>query len=189
MSISVIPAKAGIQSMPIIWSPWLRMLHWLLAISTILAFASHEGTSPLHEWHEVFGYVALATAASRILLGFAGSAAHSEWRFSSFVRSIKTTANYTQDLASGQETRHRGHNPLGAWMVVALLTNSILCGVTGWLFTTNMFFGYAWLAKIHELSGEAFVPLVILHLIGVFYASWRHKESLVDAMIHGKKRT
>ena len=174
--------------MSIVWSPWLRILHWLLAISTILAFVSHEGSSPLHNWHEVLGYIAVATAACRILLGFAGSAANSEWRFSSFVRGIKATASYAQDLVKRRETRHRGHNPLGAWMVVALLANSILCGLTGWLFTTDMFFGYAWLAKIHELSGEAFVPMVALHLAGVLYASWRHEESLVSAMIHGKKR-
>jgi len=176
--------------MKIIWSPWLRLIHGLLAASTILAFVSHEGTSRLHAWHECFGYVALCMAACRIWLGFtANGPLKNYWRFSGFVLGLRATLRYTNNLIHLREARHIGHNPLGAWMVVALLANSVLCGLTGWLFTTDMFWGYAWLEKLHGALGEAFVPLVVLHLLGVAYSSYRHKESLIAAMIHGKKLT
>jgi cytochrome b len=173
-----------------VWSPWLRILHWLLAVSTVLAFASHEGNSRLHAWHEVFGYGSLATAASRIALGFAARGAlQNYWRFSGFVKSVSATLLYTKDVLNRREARHLGHNPLGAWMVVALLANAILCGLTGWLFTTDQFWGIAWVERLHGASGEAFVPLVIIHLLGVAYSSYRHKESLVAAMLHGDKKS
>lgn len=168
-----------------IWSPWLRLMHWLLAISTILAFVSHAGTNRLHPWHEVFGYAALATAASRILLGFVG---RGYWRFDQFVKSRAATQAYALAMLAHREPRHLGHNPLGAWMVVALLANSVLCGLSGWLFTTDLLWGYAWLSNLHGVLGELFVPMVLLHLAGVAYASWRHKESLISAMMHGKKQ-
>jgi cytochrome b len=156
-------------------------MHWTLAASTIAAFATHEGGSMWHHW---FGYVSLGTAALRLVFGFT---AQGYWRFDQFVLGARQTLAYAKALLARRETRYLGHNPLGAWMVLALLTNAIVCGVTGWLFTTDMFWGYAWLETLHGVSGELFIPLLVLHLAGVAYTSWRHKESLIEAMLHGRK--
>jgi cytochrome b len=189
MTVPVIPEQAGIQATITVWSPLLRLMHWTLAISTILAFASHVGGTALHRWHEIFGYVALATAASRILLGFAANGVlETYWRFSGFVRAPRATWQYLQTVLRRNEPRYLGHNPLGAWMVLALLVNSMLCGISGWLATTDQFWGIAWVQDLHSLTGHAFIPLVVLHLTGVVYSSRRHKESLIGAMLHGKKQ-
>jgi cytochrome b len=165
-----------------VWSPWLRVLHWLLALSMITSFATHEGGGQLHEWS---GYVALAAASIRLVMGFAGSG---YWRFSQFVRSVPATLAYAQAVVKHTETRYIGHNPLGGWMVLALLLDAIATGFTGWLYTTDLFFGYAWLETLHGVLGEALIPLLALHLAGVVFTSWRHRENLVGAMLHGKKR-
>jgi cytochrome b len=173
-------ATAG--SLQTVWSPWLRLLHWSLATSMIVSFATHETGGLLHEWS---GYVALAAALVRVVMGFAGGG---YWRFSQFVRSVPATLNYARSVLKRTEARHIGHNPLGGWMVLALLVDAIATGFTGWLYTTDRFFGYEWLANLHGVLGEAFVPLLLLHLAGVVFTSRRHRENLVAAMLHGKKR-
>ncbi len=165
-----------------VWSPWLRLLHWLLAVSMITSFVTHEGGGKLHEYS---GYLALAAACVRVVMGFAGSG---YWRFSQFVRSAPATLAYARAVVKRAEARHIGHNPLGGWMVLVLLADAIATGFTGWLYTTQLFFGYAWLETLHGVLGEALVPLLILHIAGVVFTSWRHRENLLGAMLHGKKR-
>lgn len=172
----------GAANLQTVWSPWLRVLHWLLAVSTIISFATHETGGALHEWS---GYVALAAALVRVVMGFAGGGF---WRFSQFVRSVPATLDYAKSVLKKTEARHIGHNPLGGWMVLALLADAIATGVTGWLSTTDKFFGYEWLANLHAVLGEALVPLFLLHIAGVVFTSRRHRENLAAAMIHGKKR-
>ena len=165
-----------------VWSPWLRLLHGLLAVSMITSFVTHEGGGDLHEWS---GYVALAAASIRVVMGFTGSG---YWRFSQFVRSAPATLAYAMAVIKRAEARHIGHNPLGGWMVLALLADAIATGFTGWLYTTQLFFGYAWLETLHGVLGEALIPLLALHIAGVVFTSWHHRENLLGAMLHGKKR-
>ena len=71
--------------------------------------------------------------------------------------------------------------------ILALILCVLCLALTGWLYTTDRFWGEEWLEELHGFFGELFVPLVALHLAGVAYASWRHRESLVGAMITGDK--
>lgn len=170
-----------VKAMTPVWSLGLRLLHWTLALSMIGAFATHEGGGKVHEY---LGYVALAAAGLRVVLGFVGSG---YWRFSQFVRGIPATLNYTLDVIKHRELRYLGHNPLGAWMVLALLLDALATGITGWLFTTDRFWGLEWLAELHEALGEALLPLLFLHIAGAVFTSYRHRENLVASMLHGKK--
>ena len=172
---------AGAVSVPV-WSRGLRLLHWTLAISMLASFATHEGGGWVHEWT---GYLALAAAALRVQLGFVGP---DRWRFSSFVCSPASTLAYARAVWQRQEPRFLGHNPLGGWMVLALLTDALATGVTGWLYTTDRFWGLAWLEALHGALGEALLPLLLLHVAGVIFTSWRQHENLVAAMLHGRKQ-
>ena len=81
-----------------------------------------------------------------------------------------------------------GHNPLGGWMVLALLADAIATGLTGWLYTTDRFWGVAWLETLHGALGEALLPLLLLHVAGVIFTSRRQGDNLVAAMLHGRKQ-
>jgi cytochrome b len=72
-------------------------------------------------------------------------------------------------------------------MIVALLLSVIVVGVTGALLDTDRFFGDQTLEDIHSFVGHLFVPLVVLHVGGVIFTSFRQKENLVTAMIIGRK--
>jgi cytochrome b len=170
-----------------VWSAGLRALHWLLALSMIGAFVTHEGADWLHEW---LGYTALACALLRLVWGLLpqktdGMARYA--RFAQFVRAPGQTLRYARQVLQRREPRYVGHNPLGAWMVVALLLVSSAAGITGALSVTDRFWGVAWVQDSHEFFGELIVPLVLLHWAGVAYTSWHHKDNLVAAMLHGRK--
>lgn len=174
-------ATTGAAAWPV-WNPLLRCLHWCLATAMIAAFVTHEGGGRVHE---LTGYVALAAAALRVVLGWVGPG---YWRFSSFVRGLRTTAAYAADVLARREARHIGHNPLGGWMVLALLVISLAAGASGWLYVTDRFWGMEWLEELHGALGEALLPLLALHLAGVVFTSVRHRENLVASMLHGRKR-
>jgi cytochrome b len=171
-----------------VWSPAVRTLHLLLAGSVLGAFFTHEGGG---RWHEWLGYVALAAAVARLALGFWPAHGQGRWgphhRFDDCVRSPRHTWRYAQAVLARREPHHLGHNPLGAWMVVALLACTAAAGFSGWLYTTDRFWGVEWVETLHAVLGKAFVPLVVLHWLGVAHASWRHRENLVAAMVHGHK--
>ena len=168
-----------------VWDPLVRLLHWGLAASVIGAFLLGDWLHrPDHAWHERLGYAALAIVALRAAWGVVGPR-HA--RFTGFVRGPRATWAYLRQLLRHTEPRYLGHNPLGGWMVVALLLNTLLAGASGWLGTTDAYWGEPWVQDLHAWSGQAFLPLVALHLAGVVFTSLRHRESLVRAMLTGRK--
>lgn len=73
-------------------------------------------------------------------------------------------------------------------MIVALLFTVTLVGATGWLYTTDRFWGVTWVESLHAVLADALLALVGLHVAGVLYASFRHRENLVGSMVSGRKR-
>lgn len=163
-----------------VWPLWQRALHWVLAAAVVTALFTHHGGGV----HEVAGYIALAAAVLRLSLGWLGPAAA---RFSTFVRGPSATWAYARQVWHRAAPRHLNHNPLGGWMVCALLSLSVLGGASGALYVTDTFWGFGWLIALHAASTWPLVALVVLHLAGVALASWQHQENLIAAMVHGKK--
>jgi cytochrome b len=165
-----------------VWDPFVRLFHWLLAISIATAWLSGE------EWraaHEAAGYVACALVAARISWGFLGSRYA---RFTQFVRPPSIVVAYLAAIPLGSERRYLGHNPAGGTMILVLLAAIVATAATGWLLTTDLFWGSRSMQILHSLCGNGVVVLVGAHVMGVALASWRHRENLVRAMVTGFKR-
>lgn len=109
-------------------------------------------------------------------------------RFADFVRGPRLTAEFWGKLRKGCEPRFLGHNPVSAWLVVALLVAVVLASFSGWLMLTDRFFGVAWVIELHTWSGLVMAPLVLLHWAWLTCASARHRENLVASMWHGRKQ-
>jgi cytochrome b len=165
-----------------VWDPLVRIGHWTLVIAVVAAWWTRHGA---HEVHEALGYAVLGIVAIRLVWGFAGPRYA---RFGQFLRGPGHTLNYTKLALQNREPRYLGHNPLGGWMIAALLVTLIAVGATGWLFTTDRYWGVEWVEDLHEGLSNVLLVLVALHVAGVVVESLRHREDLVGAMFHGKKR-
>jgi cytochrome b len=165
-----------------VWDTAVRVLHWTLVLSVASAWVTRHSPG---RWHEWLGYTTLAIVLMRTIWGFIGSG-HA--RFADFIRPVSVTAGYACDVFSGREARFIGHNPLGGWMAVALLTMVALVGFTGWLYTTERFWSVQWVEELHETLSDTLFLFVALHIVGVVFTSIRHRENLPGAMLHGRKR-
>jgi cytochrome b len=166
-----------------VWDPFVRVFHWLLVAGFAANYFELVREGKLA--HQVIGYVVLGLVAARILWGFVGPR-HA--RFSSFISRPSEVLRYVGDMLAHRSRRHVGHNPAGAAMVLALLAAAILVGATGWLSTTDWFFGSDFMEEAHEILANLMLALAGLHILGVIHASWRHRENLVKSMVTGRKR-
>jgi cytochrome b len=165
-----------------VWDAPVRVLHWALVASVVLAWTT---TAWFGQWHKAVGYAGLAVLVARVAWGFVGSR-HA--RFAQFVRGAGPTWRYLKLALRGREPRHVGHNPLGACMVLAMIACLSGLAFTGWLYTTDRFWGDETVERIHLALAWTIVVLAVLHVTGVVIASVRHRENLVAAMATGDKR-
>lgn len=165
-----------------VWDTFVRVFHWSLVAAFATAWYSGDDYKTLHL---TAGYIAAALITARVVWGVVGTGYA---RFAQFLRSPSTVLAYLGDIATGREVRYLGHNPAGGAMVVCLLT--LVAGIcfTGWLLTTDAFWGTVTMEIVHETLTNIALGLIGLHVGGVVVASVRHRESLVLAMFTGRKR-
>ena len=165
-----------------VWDIFVRVFHWVL----VATFAAAWLTSDDFVWlHKIFGYGVLILIAMRLIWGFVGS---KYARFSNFITSPAAAISYLIDMKNGNERRYLGHNPAGGVMIIVLLLGLLVTGVTGWMSTTDAYWGIRWVEILHDLSANGCIVLVGAHILGVVYTSRKHGENLVKAMITGLKR-
>jgi cytochrome b len=165
-----------------VWDPFVRVFHWSLAALFLVAYATGD---EIERVHIVAGYAIAGLIAARIVWGFIGPR-HA--RFASFVRRPREIVAYLRDVALLRAPRFIGHNPAGGAMVVALLAMLTGTCITGYMMTTDAFWGAKWVEEVHETLANLTMGLVVVHVLGVLVASFEHRENLVAAMISGRKR-
>jgi cytochrome b len=117
MSEKASDTKPGI----LVWDLPTRILHWSLVILVVTSVLTGLGWSGLRnemEWHERSGIGIMVLLFFRIFWGFIGGR-HA--RFSDFVKGPKAVLSYAKGLFTGVNRHWRGHNPMGALSVVAML--------------------------------------------------------------------
>ncbi len=165
-----------------VWDPFVRMFHWSLVALFAVAFATGDEI----EWlHVAAGYAIAGLVVLRLAWGFVGPP-HA--RFKNFVHSPRQVLGYLRDMVQLRARRHLGHNPAGGAMIVALLAMLTAISVTGYMMTTDAFWGAKWVEEMHEGLVDVTVGLVLLHVLGVVVASLGHGENLVKSMLTGRKR-
>lgn len=164
-----------------VWDGAVRVIHWSLVLAVACAWVT---TAWLGRWHEPVGYLALGLVAARLVWGFAGTRYA---RFTQFVRGPRATWRYTRAWLAHREPRFIGHNPLGGWMVIAIVACIAGLAVSGWLYRTERYWGDETVEACHLVLAWTLLGLVFLHVIGVVFTSRRHRENLVRAMLDGRK--
>lgn len=164
-----------------VWDPAVRLFHWSLVIAFTANALILDDDSKLHQY---VGYVVVGLVAFRVLWGFVGSRYA---RFNSFPPSVAGATEQLSDMATGRTKIHVGHTPLGALMIYNLLATLAIIGASGYLMTTDMFWGVEWPEEIHQLSVAWAEFSVVLHIAAVLFESRRTKVNLPRAMMTGVK--
>lgn len=166
----------------LVWDAPVRVCHWLM----VLCFTGAYLTAEHERWrlvHVTLGYTMAGLVAFRLVWGLVGTR-HA--RFASFVRGPAAVARHARSLLAGRPEPGIGHNPLGALAIIALLGLTLAVTAAGW--ATFHELGGHWVEEFHEAAANLLLAMVGLHVAGVVLESWLQHESLVAAMITGRKR-
>jgi cytochrome b len=178
---------------PPAWDFPTRFFHWSLAILVVYSFVTGTLGGEWMAWHMRSGYAILALLLFRIAWGVVGSR---EARFASFVRGPRAVLAHTRKILAGSRDYPAGHNPLGGWMIVAMLAILLLQAGTG-LFANDESSHEGPLAAgvsnavvdrmsvIHSVNQWIVVGAVALHVLAVAFYQWRLKVDLIRPMVTG----
>jgi cytochrome b len=193
-----ITTEAVVSADPVVTRVWdwpVRLVHWamVLLLSTLLIMAKIGGSAMA--WHMRAGEAMLALVLFRVVWGFAGSRYA---RFASFVRGPRAVLAYARSVFRPPHELHVGHNPLGGWMVIALLLALLFQTGTG-LFTNDDVLTEGPLVRLiskdlsdtissfHRRNAWIVVALASTHIGAVLFYLFALKENLIKPMLHGAK--
>lgn len=181
------------------WDGPTRLFKWLLVATVVTGYLTYRAGDDGMKWHIWNGYFALTLIVFRVLWGFVGS---STARFAAWLSWPWRALSYGVALMTGRAPRYLGHNPLGGWMIVALLVLIASQGLSG-LFTVdsngisggpfaNLDFGdptqtQRTLSRWHHLGFYVLLGFAGLHVVANLAYEVLKKEPLIRAMVTGRK--
>lgn len=165
----------------LVWDVPLRLFHWLMVACFAGAWLTAE-TEAWRQTHVTLGFTMAGLVVFRLIWGIVGTRYA---RFSSFVRGPQAVFRYVITILRGCPEHHIGHNPLAALAVVALLGMSAIVIASGWAVYKEI--PGKWLEEAHELAAGVMLAIVCIHIAGVLFSSWLHRENLIGAMLKGSK--
>ena len=166
----------------LVWDLPLRVFHGLLAASFAGAFVVAESERYVG-LHVALGYTVAGLLAFRLAWAVAGTRYA---RLSSFTFAPSAVLAYLRSLLDGKPLHYVGHNPVGSWVICALVLIATAVGISGYGLHAGI--GGHWLEELHEGLATTMLGLVIVHVVGVVVTSVLHRENLALAMLTGYKR-
>lgn len=179
-----------------VWDLPVRVFHWLLAALIVVSFTTAQIGGNAMRIHELSGFTILTLVLFRVLWGIFGS---TYARFRDFVRHPRQAIEYARSLKRGPPPFHAGHNPLGGWMIVALLLCLLIQTGTGLfanddIMTEGPLFDWVskrtsdLLSRIHEINFYVLLVLITLHIAAALYYLWGKRENLILPLFTGRKQ-
>lgn len=165
----------------LVWDLPVRVFHWSLVICFAGAWLTAE-SEVWKLWHVSFGYSMAVLIAFRLIWGVVGTRYA---RFMDFVKGPAAVKDYFLSYLRGKPLHFVGHNPAGAFAILAILLSIVVTVVTGYASYEEI--GGEWLGEIHEGAASIIMGIVVIHIAAVLLTSLIHKENLVRAMLTGKK--
>jgi cytochrome b len=178
-----------------VWDWPVRIVHWAMVLLLITLLTTAKIGGDAMEWHMRAGETMLALVLFRVIWGFTGSRYA---RFTSFVRGPRAVIAYARSIVGPPHEVHAGHNPLGGWMVIALLLALLAQTGTG-LFTNDDVLTEGPLVRLitkdlsdtitgfHHRNAWIVIALATAHIGAVLFYLIALKENLIQPMLHGAK--
>ncbi|NQU57314.1 MAG: cytochrome b/b6 domain-containing protein [Rhodospirillales bacterium] len=177
-----------------IWDLPTRLFHWSLVVLVAVVWISSEADGVLFNIHIISGIAILAMIVFRIVWGVIGSR-HA--LFIDFVRGWSKVREYGKSMLSFKIPYHAGHNPLGGWMIVALLLALALSSFSGLFISDDGYSGPLVgtvspglsdvIGELHEGVAGLLGFLIGAHVLGVIVHGLIARENLPRAMWSGDK--
>lgn len=177
-----------------VWDAPVRLFHWALAALVLFSWSTGQAGGAWMEWHLRSGYAIAALLLFRVAWGLMGSETA---RFSRFLRGPAAALDYLRQAAAGRPPPEAGHNPAGAWMVVAVLgvlAVQVFSGLyaddevahRGPLSATAGESFVGWMNRVHGWNEWVIVALVAIHVAAIAWYRLRLRVDLVGPMVHGR---
>ena len=201
-----------------VWDPVVRIAHWLLVLGFAIAYlsAEEENGTPAH-WHVWAGYGIGCVVLLRVLWGLVGTryARFSDFVYGPLrtlrylvdlpfgrarrflghspaggAMTVILLASLAATVVTGiMAYGNRGYGPLAeAKFSIASPAAAEESQTSTQLAEGNGEGEGGAVSDIHGALASITLALIGLHLLGVVVASFAHRENLVGAMIHGRKR-
>ncbi|MFO1135473.1 MAG: cytochrome b/b6 domain-containing protein [Rhodoblastus sp.] len=190
------PSAMAAGARALAWDGPTRLFKWSLVALVVDGWLSNAFGGSWPAWHKWNGYLALTLILFRLMWGFVGG---STARFANFVALPGRALAYLR-AAAGEPQRFLGHNPLGGWMVVALI------GLVGLQCVSGLFAAdedrlviegplvglvadstVSFAARWHHRLFDALQILVALHVVATLFYTFVRREPLIAAMVTGSK--
>ncbi|MCL2162539.1 MAG: cytochrome b/b6 domain-containing protein [Betaproteobacteria bacterium] len=173
-----------------VWDVPTILFHWLLVLLTIAAFVTGFLGGSLIDTHGQIGLAIAGLLAFRLVWGVIGS---------TYVRFVQFVPGPARVIAYLRGQWHElGHNPLGAFSVLGLLTLMLFQVASGLVSDDNIAFTGPLkalvsqstadrLTGLHLLNVWLIVGLVSLHTLSIIFYAVVKKNNLVSPMLTGHK--
>jgi cytochrome b len=165
----------------LIWDIPSRIFHWAFAssltVAILIGFLADDD-QPLFQLHMIFGIVAMFLLVLRIVMGVVGSRYS---RFSSYPVHPRELFDYMISASVSKTKLYDGNNP-GSAMAAVLMFLLIPA-----LFLSGIEYGGEVMEELHEFFSWALLVVIVMHLAGLAWHTFRHQENISLAMITGKK--
>lgn len=208
------PAREGHPRMVRVWDPLVRIGHWALLAAFVIAYLSEDEFLTVHVWA---GYTVAVIVVVRVLWGFVGPqharfvdfvrspgvtlrylGSLSRGRARRYLGHNPAGAAMVLALLLGLAgttvsglmlyaiEEHAG--PLAGWVAAdtpaeIVHSDSDHVDSEGKHEDREEFW-----EEVHEIFVNATLLLVVVHVLGVLYSSYLHRENLPRAMVTGRKR-
>ncbi|MEJ0067762.1 MAG: cytochrome b/b6 domain-containing protein [Pseudomonadota bacterium] len=126
-------SKRGGARAVLVWDTPTRLFHWLLVALIVTSWITGDHGGDWLRYHFWSGYAILTLCCSH-RLGIVGG---THARFANFVRGIPSALHHLRELLRPGPTSDVGHNAIGGWMVVVLLSVLLLQTAPGCSPTTT----------------------------------------------------
>ncbi|MFQ3206478.1 MAG: cytochrome b [Glaciecola sp.] len=178
-----------------IWDFPTRLFHWLLVIAITSQYITAELIDDAIQWHFYGGYFILGLLIFRLLWGVWGAYYA---KFSQFIVSPQRAIKYSSTFTGSNYEPSLGHNPLGAYSIIFILTVLLTQAISGLFVTDDIFHSGPYYNAVgddtrgimnwlHNQGFKAIWLFLTLHIGAIIVYKFAKKQNLVVSMITGYK--
>ena len=162
----------------LIWDVPVRVLHLVFAAATTAALCLGLGLDDEHPWFGYHAWAAMLAAGALVLRVAWGFAGPRHARFAAWSWSPSALFGFAMaQIGLRPRSNYVSHNPAASWVMLGLL------GIVGALVGTGLAGG----DDPHEGLAILLLVFIGLHLAGLAWHSFRHRENIALAMVDGRK--